>query len=133
MNDIPQNMGQHSDRRLTFANPRVAHISLQGVVDAPNYADATPFEVAVPLVDLLREPGGMRERQLLLGDGFEVIETEGGFAFGRSTKDGYCGYVPENTLCEPTKVTHWVAAPASHLYSEPRRRGAAIGGHQLWQ
>jgi cell wall-associated NlpC family hydrolase len=120
MNDIPQETGQHGDHRLTFANARVAHIALQGVIDAPNYADATPFEVAVPLVDLLRAPAGPRERQLLLGDGFDVIELRDGFAFGRSSKDGYCGYVPENALCEPTKVTHWLAAPASHLYSEPR-------------
>jgi hypothetical protein len=120
MSDIPQDTGQHSDRRLRFANARVAHISLQGVVDAPCFADATPFEIAVPLVDLLREPDGPRERQLLLGDRFEVIEQREGFAFGRSAKDGYCGYVPETKLCAPTGVTHWLAAPASHLYSEPR-------------
>jgi cell wall-associated NlpC family hydrolase len=120
MNDIPPNRGQCRDRRLTFANERVAYIALEGVVSAPSYADATPFEVAVPLVDLLREPGGARERQLLLGDGFDVIEERDGFAFGRSAKDGYCGYLPENALCGPTKATHWLAAPASHLYSEPR-------------
>jgi cell wall-associated NlpC family hydrolase len=105
---------------LTLANARVAHMSLQGLVDAPAYSDAMPFEIAVPLVDLLREPGGARERQLLLGDKFEVIEQIDGFAFGRSTKDGYCGYIPENALCEPSRMTHWLAAPASHLYSEPR-------------
>lgn len=120
MTDIPQGTAQHTDRRLTFANARVAHIALQGVVAAPSYADADPFEIAVPVADLLREPGGARERQLLLGDGFEVIEERDGFAFGRSGKDGYCGYLPENALCEPTKATHWLAAPASHLYSEPR-------------
>lgn len=119
MNDIPATTA-HTDRRLTFANPRVAHIALQGVVDAPTYADAMPFELAVPVADLLNEPNGKRVRQLLLGDGFEVIEVLDGFAFGRSAKDGYCGYLPENALCEPTKPTHWLAAPASHLYSEPR-------------
>lgn len=120
MNDIPQNSAQQSDRRLTFANERVAHIALQGGISAPSYADAVPFEVALPLADIVREPGGARERQLLLGNGFEVIEERDGFAFGRSTKDGYCGYLVENALCEPTKVTHWLVAPASHLYSEPR-------------
>ncbi|WP_022704264.1 NlpC/P60 family protein [Pseudorhodobacter ferrugineus] len=119
MNDIPAATA-HTDRRLTFANARVAHISLQGVVDAPTFADATPFEIAVPVADLLNAPNGKRERQLLLGDGFDVIEVLDGFAFGRSVKDGYCGYLPENALCEPTKPTHWLAAPASHLYSEPR-------------
>jgi cell wall-associated NlpC family hydrolase len=109
-----------TDRRLTLANDRVAHIALQGRVEAPAYADVDPFEVAIPLVDLLRSPDGARERQLLLGDAFEVIERRDGFAFGRATKDGYCGYLPETALCAPTKVTHWLAAPASHLYSEGR-------------
>jgi cell wall-associated NlpC family hydrolase len=117
-----------SDRRLTFANARVAHFSLQGQVEAPSYADVTPYEVAVPLADLLREPGGVRERQLLLGDGFEVIEEIDGFAFGRSTKDGYCGYLPESALCEPTRVSHWLSAPASHLYSEPRAQAPQTVG-----
>jgi len=107
------------DRRLTLANERVAHVALQGQVAAPAYADVAPFEIAVPIVDLLRALEGPRERQLLLGDGFEVIERREGFAFGRATKDGYCGYIPESSLCDPTKVSHWVAAPASHLYSEP--------------
>jgi cell wall-associated NlpC family hydrolase len=136
MNDIPQDTGQHSDRRLTLANARVAHISLKGVVKAPAYADAMPFEIAVPLVDLSRDPGGARERQLLLGDKFEVIEQSDGFAFGRSTKDGYCGYLPENALCAPTRVTHWLAAPASHLYSAPRAEAPqSVGisfGSRLW-
>jgi cell wall-associated NlpC family hydrolase len=120
MSDIPKDTGQHNDRRLTFANARVAHIALQSVIAAPSYADAVPYEIAVPVADLLCEPDGARDRQLLLGDGFEVIEERDGFAFGRSSKDGYCGYLPDNALCEPTKVTHWLAAPASHLYSEPR-------------
>lgn len=109
-----------TDRRLMLANDRVAHISLEGQVPAPAYADAIPFEIAVPMADLLRSPEGPRDRQLLLGDVVEVIEQRDGFAFGRAVKDGYCGYLAENCLCEPTKVTHWVAAPASHLYSEPR-------------
>ncbi|WP_050527989.1 C40 family peptidase [Pseudorhodobacter aquimaris] len=108
------------DRRLTLANERVADIALQGQVAAPAYADAIPCEVAVPVVDLLRSPDGPRDRQLLLGDGFDVIEYHEGFAFGRAGKDGYCGYIPETALCAPTGATHWLAAPASHLYSEPR-------------
>ncbi|SEM70887.1 NlpC/P60 family protein [Pseudorhodobacter antarcticus] len=109
-----------TDRRLTLANDRVAHIALQGTVNAPAYADAAPYEVAVPLVDLLRAQDGPRDRQLNLGDRFEVIELLDGMAFGRATKDGYCGYVPEAALSEPTRPTHWLAARASHLYSEPR-------------
>jgi cell wall-associated NlpC family hydrolase len=105
---------------MLLANARVAHIALQGYVEAPEFADVTPAEIASPLADLLAEPGGARDRQLLLGDGFEVLDLFEGHAFGRATKDGYCGYIREEALCAPTGVSHWVAAPGSHLYSEPR-------------
>lgn len=117
-----------ADRRLTLANDRVAHIALRGQVEAASYSEATPAEVAVPLADLLASPSGARDRQLLLGDGFDVIEWHEGFAFGRAVKDGYCGYIAETALCEPTGVSHWLSAPASHLYSEPRAQAPLSRG-----
>lgn len=113
---------------MRLANDRVAHLSLQDVLDAPRYADLENAEIAHPVVDLLATPDGPRDRQLLLGDRFEVLERHAGFAFGRAVKDGYCGYVPEDDLCEPTGVSHWVSVPASHLYSEPRAQAA----QHLW-
>jgi cell wall-associated NlpC family hydrolase len=107
------------DRRLFLANDRVAHVALQGAVAAPRYAETSGAEVAHPVVDLLSAPDGTRERQLLLGDGFEVLERHQGFAYGRAKRDGYCGYLPEAAICAPTGVSHWVASPASHLYSAP--------------
>lgn len=116
------------DRRLTLANNRVAHVSLREKVEAANFVDVEPAEIAVSIVNLLREPDGVRDRQLLLGDGFEVIEIHQGFAYGRAVKDGYCGYVPEEAICAPTSPTHWVSAPASHLYSEPRAQALQYVG-----
>ena len=118
------------DRRLTLANDRIAEIGLRGEVDAPTYAELVAAEVAVPLVDLLSAPDGTRDRQVLLGDGFGVLERRDGFAFGRAAKDGYCGYLPEAALGPPTGVTHWVAASATHLYDAPKvqaRNLAALG------
>lgn len=108
------------DRRLTFATDRVAHVSLQGRIDAPAFAESKPAEIALPLVDLLNAPGGMRERQLLLGHGFDVLENRDGHAFGRAVRDGYCGWVSDAALTAVTGVSHWVAAPASHLYDGPK-------------
>lgn len=105
------------DRRLTPANSRAALEILRGTVDAPHFTKGEAAQVILPLVDLLRDPNGARERQLLLGDGFTVIDRFGGFAFGQSTKDGYCGYLPETALGKYIAPTHWVAAAASHLYS----------------
>lgn len=108
------------DRRLTPANNRAALDTLHGRVDAPRFTKGEAAQVNLPLVDLLREPGGARERQLLLGDGFTVIDRFEGFAFGQSTKDDYCGYLPESALGAAVAPTHWIAAAASHLYSGPK-------------
>ena len=51
------------DRRQTPATSRVAHVSLRGKVDAPVFTAGEPLRVTIALVDLLREPGGARERQ----------------------------------------------------------------------
>jgi len=108
------------DPRLTPANARAAHVSLRGLVAAPRYTQGEATQIAVPLVDLLDAPDGARVRQLLLGDAFTVIDRDQGHAFGQASKDGYCGYLPEAALGPASMPTHYVAAPASHLYPEPR-------------
>ena len=108
------------DPRLTPANARAAHVSLRGLVAAPRYTAGEALQVILPLVDLLEAPGGARVRQLVLGEGFTVIDRDQGHAFGQSSKDGYCGYLPEAALGRTAAPTHYVAAPASHLYPEPR-------------
>ncbi|MDP3959971.1 MAG: NlpC/P60 family protein [Pseudorhodobacter sp.] len=106
--------------RLTPANARAAHVSLRGLVAAPRYTLGEAAQIAVPLVDLLDAPNGARQRQLLLGDSFTVIDRDQDHAFGQAAKDGYCGYLPESALGPASLPTHSVAAPACHLYPEPR-------------
>lgn len=113
------------DRRLTPATPRVAHITLQGQLEAPRFTAGEQMRVALPLVDLLRAPNGARERQLWLGEAFTVIDRDQGHAFGFAEKDGYCGWLPEAALGE-ARPTHWVAKPATHLYPEPRVQAQEI-------
>jgi cell wall-associated NlpC family hydrolase len=108
-----------TDRRLTPANDRVAHISLRGAVDAPRFVSGTPARIAVPLTDLCATPGGARDRQLLMGAEVLVLDRQEGHAFLRAEADGYCGYVAESALAPPMAATHWVAAPSTHLFSAP--------------
>lgn len=108
------------DRRLTPATPRIAHSSLRGKVEAPAYTDGHRLHVATPLADLCVIPGGARDRQLLLGESFTVIDRDGPHAFGFAVKDGHCGWVDQSALAETAQATHWVSAPATHLYPEPR-------------
>lgn len=119
------------DRRLTPANARAALDTLRGTVDAPRYTPGEPAQVSVPLADLLKAPGGARDRQLLMGDAFTVIDRHEGFAFGQAAKDGYCGYLPETALGPAEVLTHWVAAPATHLYPEPRVQARELAGLSL--
>lgn len=120
-----------TDRRLTPATARAAHVSLQGLVAAESFTEGEPAEVAVPLAWLCAAPGGARDRQLLMGDAFLVIDRDAGHAFGMAMKDGYCGWLTAGALAAPTRVSHWVATLGSHLYPEPRVQAEASGSLTL--
>lgn len=119
------------DRRLTPATARVAHVSLRGRIEAPEWTEGQALRLSVPLADLLRAPGGARERQLLLGESFTVIDRQDGHAFGFAVKDGYCGWLPEAALADTAQPTHWVATPGTHLYPEPRVQAPEIAALSL--
>lgn len=104
------------DRRLTPANARVADPSLRETWPGVDYVDPEPFSVHWPLVDLMNVPEGHRERQLLFGDAVDVYEVHKGWAFVRSVKDGYVGYVPKSSLAQCPAPTHRVTAASSHIY-----------------
>lgn len=114
------------DRRLTPATPRIAHSSMKGRIEVPVFTDGTPMRVAQPVADLLRAAHGARERQLLLGEAFTVIDRNEGHAFGFAGKDGYCGWLPDTALTRGPQPTHWVATPGTHLYPEPRVQAPEI-------
>ena len=115
------------DRRLTPATPRVAHVSLKGQVEAAAWTEGQVMQIAKPLVDLLRGPGGARERQLAFGEEFVVVDRDANHAFGFAQKDGYCGWLPETALRVPSKPTHWVASVGTHLYPEARSSSRELG------
>ncbi|MFN6926160.1 MAG: NlpC/P60 family protein [Tabrizicola sp.] len=106
------------DRRLTPFSGRVAHVSLKNDLVAP-FTEGKPGQIVVPVTDLLDKPGGKRDRQLLMGAGLTVIDREKGHLFVQARRDGYCGWVSEKAVGEGPEPTHWVVAPATHLYSEP--------------
>ena len=107
------------DRRLLAANGRVAHLSLRGVVDAVAFVAGEWAVVAVPLADVRDAPGGRRVRQAIYGERLLVLERRQGWAFARADRDGYVGYVADAALAADAVATHWVSAPATHLYRQP--------------
>ncbi|WP_424985718.1 C40 family peptidase [Microbulbifer sp. S227A] len=107
-----------SDPRQTPANERVAAAHLAEVPGDLRRVDGTPCQVARPVLDLLRAPDGARDRQLLWGDTVDVYEDRAGVSFVQARKDGYVGYVDSAALTPAGPVSHWVSAPASHLYRD---------------
>lgn len=106
-----------SDRRMTPANARVAAAHLLGQVAAERFVEPVTHRVTRPLTDILRAPGGPRERQLVLGEQVEVLERNEGYAFGWAARDGFVGYMPEEALSPGVpEPTHFVSVPASHAY-----------------
>lgn len=107
------------DPRTTPATADAAAVELRGTVEAARYVRGTPRTVEAPLLDVLDAPRGARTSQILHGEGFRVIDERDGFAFGQGARDGYCGWVLAAGLGKPVEATHWVAAPATHLYPRP--------------
>jgi cell wall-associated NlpC family hydrolase len=106
------------DRRLTPFSGRVALASLRGEVAAP-FTEGEAALITQPLADLLDAPGGARQRQLLMGAAVTLIDRDRGHVFLQAQRDSYCGWVREGAVGHGPEPTHWVVAPATHLYSEP--------------
>jgi len=107
------------DPRLTPSNGRVAHISLEGEVKADRYVKGRWMMVQQPMVNVTEAPRGSRVSQLLFGERFLALETSDGFAFGQAERDGQVGYIIAGALTGAESATHWVTAPATHLYPKP--------------
>ncbi|MCC0072144.1 MAG: C40 family peptidase [Rhodobacter sp.] len=108
-----------TDRRFLRAARGIAHDSLAGALDGHRLTAGTWWRVAAPLADLCDSPGGMRDRQLLMGTRFCVLTRDADHAFGFDGDDGYCGWLDTQALADDQPPTHWVAAPATHLYPAP--------------
>ncbi|GGH33259.1 Cell wall-associated hydrolase, NlpC family [Cribrihabitans marinus] len=121
-----------SDRRLSPVNARVAAAHLAEAPAGLARVPGTPRCVARPVVDLMRAPGGPRDRQLLLGEAVDVYEDRDGWAFVQSGRDGYVGYVETTALGPAIDAGHWVCAPATHAYAaadlkSPERLALSFG------
>lgn len=75
--------------------------------------------IGVPVADLRAAPDGKRERQLIYGEDFRVLETADGWAYGSATKDGYTGFLRADLLVDQRAPTHFVSARSSHIYTTP--------------
>jgi len=113
-----------TDRRLTPANARVA---LAGYAhQGQSEVLAKSATVRVPVADLRAAPDGARDRQVLWGEGFDVLERRDGWAFGVARRDGYVGYVDEADLGPNMTPTHLISVRATHLYPTDDFKSEAV-------
>lgn len=109
-----------TDRRSLRSNGTVAHRSLQGAVQAERFTDGEQAHVTAIVTDLCPQPKGPRDRQLLRGEAFTILDRAEGHAFGFAAKDGYVGWVEATALAPHTSApTHRVATPRSYAKTTP--------------
>lgn len=110
-----------TDRRLFPCNGRIAHVSLRGQVEGVRFVRGRRARVKSPVLDLRRSPRGDRDRQMLYGAGFRVLDENGdnGTVFGRAEADGYVGYVARGELEDFRPPSHRVWSLGAHVYPEP--------------
>lgn len=108
-----------TDSRLTPANGRVAHVALMGQVEAERFTEGEWRQVETGALPLLASPEGPRERELLQGETFCVLEEVDGFAFGFCGRDGYVGYVFAEFLFPIQPPTHRVKAIRTFWQEDP--------------
>ncbi|MFS4581396.1 C40 family peptidase [Phaeobacter sp. C3_T13_0] len=115
------------DPRRTPANDRVIAAHLSQTSGDRSVVEGQPARIGVPVVDLLRQPNGARDRQLLLGADVLAFERRDGWAFVQAVYDDYVGYVPSSALTEDAEpVTHRVCTPATHAYSTADMKSADL-------
>lgn len=119
MTDHPETDHPVTDRRLLRSNGRVAHVSLEGQVAAERFVDGTARQVGAGVAEILGSPQGPRERELVTGDGFRVLDRQGAFSFGFAERDGYVGWVASHLLDPARTLTHRVDAARSFFKATP--------------
>jgi len=96
-----------TDRRILPFNGRVAHECLRGHVEAEIYTKGTTSHAVTTVVSVSSsEHCDDRERQLVFGQGFRVLEyldndfEPGPVLFGFCERDGYVGYILDDFMSE---------------------------------
>ncbi len=123
-----------ADVRLTLMRDGRASTALEGVIAAAEYIEPTVQGLAVPSAAIRRAPDAASEQmdQLLFGELFDVLETQGGWAFGQARRDGYVGFVEAAALAAPAAApTHWVRALRTYAFSEPDIKSAPAGLYSM--
>lgn len=107
-----------TDPRLLPFNGRVAHVSLQGQVEAETFVEGE-IRHATTVCDMCDAPEGNRVRQLIRGDAYLVLDQERAWSFVQAVSDGYVGWIVSGALHGWKAATHKVTAPRAFALDHP--------------
>ncbi|WP_171097527.1 C40 family peptidase [Ruegeria sp. HKCCD7255] len=107
------------DRRLLRSNGRVAHSSLKGQVEAEHFTEGEVTYFQRVVTDILDDPEGTRQCQLLSGEAFVVLDKTQKHLFGYREKDGYVGWVDTDMGLAKFHPTHRVCVPRAVALQHP--------------
>ena len=117
------------DRRLNAYRTDLAETALRGDVVAERYSDGTPARIGLPVVPsrLTADRACPRDTEYLLGEPVTVFDRADGWAWVKSRRDGYVGYIDADAvLFGAPEPTHRVRAIRSHLYPAPELKRHAL-------
>ncbi len=91
------------DPRRYIARPDLVDIALAGTVGAGRFVAPVAMRCCRPrqAMHAAGTPGAVAVSELLFGEPFDLFDTVGDWAFGRSAHDHYTGWVPMTALADP--------------------------------
>lgn len=111
------------DPRVNAFRDDLCDVALAGAVFAPHYAAALPHTCRAPHAIVRGKPtdDARAVSQILYGEGFDILDIRGTWAWGRCAHDNYVGYVPIAALTQgkPADPTHRVRAGGALVFSRP--------------
>lgn len=122
------------DSRLVLARGDLAARDLEAIVTADRYADRRRYACAAPAAAVRRAPSADSEQmdQLLFGEGFDVLDEQGGYAWGQARRDGYVGFVESAALKPADGAPNMkVSAVRTYAFAEPSIKTRALGPYSL--
>jgi hypothetical protein len=118
------------DPRLNAMRGDLADIRLHDRIAAPRYAAGKPARVAVGLAPVRHTPHAAAALDTFFhyGEGVDVFDESGGYAWCQSRRDSYVGYVDAAALSpgETPAPTHYVATLGAYRYAQPDLRSAVV-------
>ena len=118
------------DRRLNPARADLASLDLEGIVRARRFAEPLARRVIAPSAMLRADSGllAVHTSQVIFGERFDVVETQGPFVWGQARRDGYVGWLAAEALSSETpEPTHRVIALRTFAFADPSIKSAPFG------